>query len=221
MCPIRLESSDLLFLDMPRIRPGRFAINSYHKRMASMRAGPYDRMPTAEWQMPNLELPPDGELDGQTEGPDESVLEAPLTPSPRSQQTEPYGMHRSIRLQPPLWETKTVEAIFVSKIRKDPASWFVLHLGGRRYIPATWAVLAFTDDDDSVMDTVTPITPDMELFPVLRMQVSYPKNAAAHDELMEGEGVVESITKTVGHATKAAMLVLQHEADYPIFDDTE
>ena len=218
---------------MPRIRPSRFAINSYRNRMASMRAMPYGRTPTEGWasdddyaNMPTQQWPGDGEQDdhnaGQdesvVEAPAESVVEAPLTPPTRSREV---WMHRPIRVRPPLWETKVVDAIYVSKIKKDPASWFVLHLGGRRYMPATLAVLAFTDDDDSVMDRVTPTTNDMELFPVLRMQVSYPKNAAAHDELMEGEGVVESITKTVGHATKAAMRVLQEEAVYPIFDDDE
>ena len=211
---------------MPRIRPSRFAINSYRNRMASMREGPYGRTPTEEWSldddydnMPTQEFPTDGEHDDHGTGQDESAVEAPLSPPTRSRETEPEWMHRPVRLQPPLWGTKVVEAVYVSKIRKDPASWFVLHLGGRRYKPATLAVLGFTDDDDSIMDKVTPITPDLDLFPVLRMQVSYPKNAAAEDELMEGEGVVESITSTVGHATKAAMLALQDEAEYPIFDD--
>ena len=185
--------------------------------MASIGATPYARRPTeevlSEVEHERPSAGQDGELpevehDRPSAGHDASSAEENL----------PDWVQPSMHFQPPLWDVKVVDAIYVSKIRKDPASWYLLHLGGSSYTPATLATLAFTDDIDDIMDQVTPITAGLELFPVLSLEVSYPKNAAARAALMEGEGVVSFITGTVGHATKMAMTVLQQETGYPIFD---
>ena len=187
-----------------RFRPSRFAVNSYRRhRAAASRATPYDRMPTSLVQYDILEQAQD---EASHERSTTSFIDRP-----------PPGF-----VFPPLWDALTIQAIYVSKLRKDPASFFILNFRRGVYAPATMEKLAFDRDyNTTLLDEMTPIAHGMTLFPVLELKVHVPKNQAARDELMEGWAIVTEVIAQVGSATMPAMKVLEMETEYPVFDEDE
>ena len=180
-----------------RFKLSRFAKNSHRRRAAAGSTTPYDRIP---------EQAPD-------EAPDEQSMQS-LDDQPQAS------------VFPPVWYEKKIEAIYVSKIRKGPASFFILNFRKGFYAPATMEKLAFDFDlDPTLLDQMTPITKGMTMFPVLELRVQVPKNKAARDAaqdvLMDGRAIVTEVVAQVGSATKAALKVMEMETDYPVLNDDE
>ena len=109
-------------------------------------------------------------------------------------------------------------AIYVSKIVKGPATFFMLRDDGSVY--ALKMELDF--DDTASMNYIEPLTQEMTYFPILKLLVAVPENPAARDELCsDAWASISSIEGQIGEASKSWVRQMERETEYHVFDDDE